>query len=220
MTDPTVADLPYGSVDSYADILRRTARRTELVDTGTVGLITGIARDVALNSTDKVIRILNAIEARGVVEKEFDAQDPTGLNYGRGDEGQDPQPVAGRSPAHVGAVTELGLVDETEPTSTGLVYAANQARQTEADGEPGACAECGGAVKVVDNQLVHVNEVGGRLLLESHEAWVEVVGPDPNAACAAQDDGHLGSPRPDRTDIPCVPECGGGRQCRCQGGWS
>lgn len=39
--------------------------------------------------------------------------------------------------------------------------------------DPGACAECGSAVKVVDNHLVHVNEVGGRLLLESHEAWVE-----------------------------------------------
>ena len=50
--------------------------------------------------------------------------------------------------------TDGGLVDETEDID-------------------GGCGECGGAVKLVDGWLYHVNERGERLLVESHGAWVE-----------------------------------------------
>jgi hypothetical protein len=43
----------------------------------------------------------------------FPAADPTGLAYSRADDGETTQPIAGRTPPHVGAVTDAGLVDET-----------------------------------------------------------------------------------------------------------
>lgn len=39
----------------------------------------------------------------------------TGLSYSRADDGESPQPAAGREPLHTGAVTDGGLVDETPP---------------------------------------------------------------------------------------------------------
>lgn len=41
------------------------------------------------------------------------AADPTGLSYSRADDGDSPQPSAGREPLHTGAVTDGGLVDVT-----------------------------------------------------------------------------------------------------------
>lgn len=44
--------------------------------------------------------------------------DPTGLNYGRGDEAQDPQPVAGRVPPHLdGRTGEVVDASEGEPVT-------------------------------------------------------------------------------------------------------
>lgn len=105
-----------GGVDNYADILRRTVTRIEHVDGAALVLVSAIARDVDLSSSIKVLRIQNLVEATAQITGELSARslaDPVGHLYGRGDEGQDPQPAAGRLPAHLedGVTGEVEMVD-------------------------------------------------------------------------------------------------------------
>ena len=53
--------------------------------------------------------------------------DPTGITYGRGDEGQAPQQIGARVPAHTGALTEAGLA-EIPMAASGLTVTADQLR--------------------------------------------------------------------------------------------
>lgn len=67
-------------------------------------------------------------EASEPKEQPEPVADPTGQLYSRPDD--DPTPVSGaRIEAHVGAVTDGGLVEVAEAPTTGLVHAANQKRQ-------------------------------------------------------------------------------------------
>lgn len=65
-----------------------------------------------------------------------DAADPTGLAYTRADDGEQPQPVAGREPMHTGAMTASGLieVDNSEPAPESVtVYFSFGHGQTDPD---------------------------------------------------------------------------------------
>lgn len=116
--------------------------------------------------------------------------DPTGQDYGRADTAvaDDPTPVSGgRIQSHtgemVGTTRDGRLVDADAP----------EVERTE------ICPKCSQPIPAeqLDEHLLvgHAPEPEGRVI---GRATVEL-GPDPNAACAAHDDAHLGEPCPDRT---------------------
>jgi len=106
----SVTPASYGSVESYAKILRGT--RHEWLDSSALAIVQIIADDKNAGEGDRLARIRNVVSAAGRVRAERDA-DSTGLTYSR--EADDPTPVSGgRVEPHVGAVTDAGLVDETE----------------------------------------------------------------------------------------------------------
>lgn len=83
MTDSTVADQPFGSIASFADIIRRTVRRPENVHSAALGIVQMIAEEPSFTDAMKVKRIRNIIAASDLVDQELmeDLAGPTGLVY-------------------------------------------------------------------------------------------------------------------------------------------
>lgn len=104
----TVSDPPYGSVESYARILRRVRR--ENLDGCALGVVQMIAADAYVGLQERIDRISNVVSAAEQVAAQ--PADPIGLAYTGADDGEQPQPIGGREPLH-GGMTDEGLVDET-----------------------------------------------------------------------------------------------------------
>jgi hypothetical protein len=74
MTDPTVtARPPYGSVESFARILR--AGKGEYLDARALAIVALVADDASVDVELRVERIKNVISAAELVEKEADSRD-------------------------------------------------------------------------------------------------------------------------------------------------
>ncbi len=107
---------PNGSVERYEQMMRKTKGS---VFPFAVGVIESIATDLHDSDAEKVRRICNALIACGrVAGLAFErfgepATDPTGLLHSR-DAEEDPTPTGTRVEPHNGAMTDGGLVDETE----------------------------------------------------------------------------------------------------------
>ena len=106
-----VPDPPSGSVASYAQIMRRIVRDPGHPEAAALGLVQYLIGDSLLGPDEKLQRISNVVVAVSLLEAE--TAGPSPLLYSR--EADDPTPVSGaRVEPHVGAVTDAGLVDETE----------------------------------------------------------------------------------------------------------
>ena len=69
MTDQTVPDPPYGSVESYAQLLRKVVRSGSY-PAATLGLVKSILGDSFLSDEERVARIRNAIAAAALLDRE------------------------------------------------------------------------------------------------------------------------------------------------------
>ena len=122
-------DPPYGSVESYTQLLRRVVRNADFLDAAALGIVQSIVGDGLLGDDMKVARIKNVVAAASLLDAE--KTQPSPLLYARPADGDEPQQVGAREPLHTGAVTEAGLVDETERpamAASGLTLAADKSR--------------------------------------------------------------------------------------------
>ena len=104
-------DPPYGTVEYFTQLLRRVVRNSDFLDAAALGIVQSIVGEVYVNDEHKVQRVKNVVAAASLLDSEKAAPSP--LLYSR--PADDPTPVSGaRVEPHVGAVTEAGLVDETE----------------------------------------------------------------------------------------------------------
>lgn len=126
----------------------------------------------------------------------------TGLSYSHADDGETTQPIAGHVPPHFGGVVNVGGHAAVE-VAGGLIeidppVPASEPRELlaivpSADGGVAFALAPTGAV---------TDPVARAKAVELTEA---VAAHPPEGFVPAQE---------------CLPECGGGRQCQCQGGWS
>lgn len=112
--DPSVTTTPrFGSVEWFEETMRRFDSGSSSLHPFAIGLIQGVVGELHTDPATMVTQVRNALIALGRCAHR-DGADPTGLNYGRGDEGSDPQPTAGRVPAHL----EDGVTGQVEIVET------------------------------------------------------------------------------------------------------
>lgn len=119
MNDPSLAAAPpYGSVESYARILRRS--RAENREACALDIILIIADDHSVGHAVRIARIRNVVAAVNLIDAVSAVLpgDASGFEFSREqgpEDGALTQP--GRIPQHNGGMTEGGLVDETAPVA-------------------------------------------------------------------------------------------------------
>lgn len=101
----------HGSVEERVDQLTPHADSESNLFAKAFGMIQVIGEDDRMPGSVRVRLARNVLTA---AERVRMGDDPTGQLYGRGDEGQDPQPVAGRVPAHL----EDGVTGQVEIVET------------------------------------------------------------------------------------------------------
>lgn len=118
------------AVDTVSQILLGRSAKTERVGGNTFhhgargsrgsvsfSIYQSVADPALVDPDEEIARLRAENEAlRADLDRahEVALADPTGLTYGRGDEGGDPRPVSpARVPLHTGGMTDEGLVDET-----------------------------------------------------------------------------------------------------------
>jgi hypothetical protein len=66
----TVPEKPYGSVESYREVLLRVVRGTSYLDAAALGLVQSILGDSLLSDEERVARIRNVIAAAAQLDRE------------------------------------------------------------------------------------------------------------------------------------------------------
>lgn len=107
-----MTDLNSGSVEERVDQLQPHADSESNLFAKAFGMLQVIGEIADMPGSVRVRLARNVLTA---AERVRMGDDPTGQLYGRGDEGQDPQPIAGRVPAHL----EDGVTGQVEMVESG-----------------------------------------------------------------------------------------------------
>lgn len=122
MADPNVQLPPYGGVDLYVKILQ--GARSDWIELSALAILRSVVDDGHWGVGEKLTRIRDVVTAAERVRSVTPMPNLTGLDYSR--EAGDPTPVSGgRVGMHTGAVTDAGLVDETDAALDEFISTAN-----------------------------------------------------------------------------------------------